>query len=139
MSGIVSSLATQLRNQGIHVLQVDLYQLSMQLLRDRGVLHTLIEQEANLGQDQVLELLRNVLNPQTHLVPAIGKLIADQRPQVMLVSGVGPVYPFIRSHAVLNNLQDVAKDFSHSHVLSRRVCSHGRGWFLPQPLWHLDR
>jgi len=109
--GLVSSLATRLRNQGIRVLEVNLYRLSIRLLQNRGVLDSLIEQEPDLDPDQMLEPLRNVLNPEKHLVPAIGDLISEQRPQVMLVSGVGAVYPYIRSHTILNNLQDVAKGF----------------------------
>jgi len=108
---LVRSLVTQLRNRGIRVLEVNLYSLSIQLLQDRGVLDSLIEQEPDLDPDQMLEPLRNVLNPEKHLVPAIGEQIAEQRPQVMLVSGVGAVYPYVRSHTVLNNLQDVAKGF----------------------------
>ena len=31
--------------------------------------------------------------------------------QILLLTGVGQVYPFIRTHSVLNNLQRVAKDY----------------------------
>ena len=111
LSRIVDSLEAQLRARGIKPLRIDLYQLAIEALRERSILGRLIETEAGLSKDQVKELLQSVLDPQTHLVPAIGARIRDEEPGIMLVTGVGPVYPYIRSHNVLNNLQDVAKGF----------------------------
>jgi hypothetical protein len=36
--------------------------------------------------------------------------MAERDFDVLFLTGVGEVYPFIRSHTVLNNLQRVAKD-----------------------------
>ena len=42
--------------------------------------------------------------------PKIGALLAGQEFDVLFLSGVGEVYPYIRSHNVLNNLQSTAKE-----------------------------
>jgi hypothetical protein len=43
------------------------------------------------------------------LVQEIGKQLNSNDYDVLFLSGVGEVYPYIRSHNVLNNLQSVAK------------------------------
>jgi len=43
------------------------------------------------------------------LMPRIKKLIEESDARVYFLTGIGLVYPYIRSHSVLNNLQNVAK------------------------------
>jgi hypothetical protein len=40
---------------------------------------------------------------------------------VLFLDGVGEVYPYIRSHNVLNNLQKAGEGKAYGHVLSRPV------------------
>ena len=47
--------------------------------------------------------------------------MAESDFDVMFITGVGEVFPYIRSHNVLNNLQSTAKDSAHRHVLSREL------------------
>ena len=56
------------------------------------------------------ELLQGVLDPETHLVPAIAGKMETQAFDVLFITGVGAVFPYIRSHNVLNNLQSTAKE-----------------------------
>jgi len=51
-----------------------------------------------------------VLDPETRLIPAIAEKMAHEEYDVMFITGVGEVFPYIRSHTVLNNLQSTAKD-----------------------------
>ncbi|MCB1218920.1 DUF1788 domain-containing protein, partial [bacterium] len=66
--------------------------------------------EPDIGMDELKELLQGVLDPETHLVPEIGARLSGQEYDVLFLSGVGEVYPYIRSHNVLNNLQSTAKE-----------------------------
>ena len=36
-------------------------------------------------------------------------MISEQNPDYAFITGVGRVYPFIRSHGILNNLDELAK------------------------------
>jgi hypothetical protein len=99
-----------LADRGVNALDINLYDLSVRILRERGIWDQVIEQEAGFSKDELKELLQNVLDPEQHLVPEIAKLLAAHEFDVLLISGVGEVYPFIRSHNVLNNLQATAKD-----------------------------
>jgi hypothetical protein len=103
-------LITRLEHSGVHVLDLSLYDLALEILRERGILDQLIEREADTDKAQVKELLQGILDPETHLIPKIGDAIGSVPHDVIFLSGVGEVYPYIRSHNVLNNLQSTAKD-----------------------------
>ncbi|MCV2894506.1 DUF1788 domain-containing protein [Lentibacter sp. XHP0401] len=103
-------LIARLGHEGIRVLDVDLYDLSLEILAERDVLDQLIEVEPETDKSELKEMLQGVLDPQDHLIPKIGDRIAATAHEVIFLSGVGEVYPFLRSHNVLNNLQSTAKD-----------------------------
>jgi hypothetical protein len=50
------------------------------------------------------------LDPETNLVPAIATKLKNNDFDILFLSGVGEVFPYIRSHHVLNNLQSTAKE-----------------------------
>lgn len=110
MQGVVTQLANNLETAGVRVLQVDLYDLAVRLLQERGIWERLLEMEPTVSKDELKELLQNVLDPEMHLVPAIAEPMSEQEFDVMFITGVGEVFPYIRSHNVLNNLQAKAKD-----------------------------
>lgn len=110
MERIQKQLVNRLSHTGIRVLEIDLYDLSFELLNGRGIWEQVITTEASISKDELKELLQGVLDPEAHLVPAIATKIANSDFDVMFLSGVGEVFPYIRSHNVLNNLQKVAKE-----------------------------
>ena len=110
MTKIANNLIKQLERKGIHVLKIDLYDLSIQLLKDRGIWEQVLETETEIPKAHLKELLQGVLDPETHLIPAIAEMMAQVDFDVMFITGVGEVFPYIRSHTVLNNLQSTAKD-----------------------------
>jgi hypothetical protein len=104
------SLVTKLAERGVTILEIDLYDLACALLRGRGIWDQIIETEPSVTKDELKELLQGVLDPEHHLVPAIAHRMARERFDVLFISGIGEVFPYIRSHNVLNNLQSTAKD-----------------------------
>ncbi|MCI1218828.1 DUF1788 domain-containing protein [Bifidobacterium crudilactis] len=103
-------IANRLRQKGIIVRQIDLYSLSVEILKNRGVWSRLIGMESNQNKDEFCELIQGMLDPQTHLAPAIRERLADGAFDIVFLTGIGEVYPYIRSHTVLNNLQSVVVD-----------------------------
>ena len=110
METLQRQLISQLEQRGVRVLPVNLYDLSIEILKDRGIWDRILEMETTFPKDQLKELLQGVLDPESNLVPAIAAKMADAEFDVMFISGVGEVFPYIRSHNVLNNLQSTAKD-----------------------------
>lgn len=103
-------LVNRLEQSGIRVLEINLYDLSIEILKDRGVWEQIIEMEPTVSKDQLKELLQGVLDPETNLVPAIATKLKNNEFEVLFLTGVGEVFPYIRSHHVLNNLQSTAKE-----------------------------
>ena len=106
----IRQLARRLAQEGIAVIEIDLYDLCMTLLRERGIWERVFEAETTADKEAFKELLQGVLDPEEHLIPAIAQILDQQRCDVLFITGVGEIYPYIRSHNVLNNLQSTATD-----------------------------
>lgn len=103
-------LVNRLEQNGVRVLEINLYDLSTEILKERDIWNQVIEVEPTVSKEQLKELLQGVLDSESHLVPAIARKMANVEFEVMFISGIGEVFPYIRSHNVLNNLQSTAKD-----------------------------
>ncbi len=103
-------LARRLEHEGVRVLDVNLYDLSIEILEQRDIWNRILEMEESVSKEQLKELLQGVLDPEAHLVPAIASKMASTDFDVLFLSGVGEVFPYVRSHNVLNNLQSTAKE-----------------------------
>lgn len=109
---LVPALATRLNNGGVPVLLLDLYDLTVELLRSRNRWDRLLEKESSTSRAQFFKTLQNVTDAKDQLVPLIASKLVASPSQVLFVTGVGLVYPYVRSHNVLENLQSVAKQIS---------------------------
>ncbi len=103
-------LINRLAQNGVRVLEVNLYDTSVDLLRRRGIWDQVLEIESTVSKEEILELLQGTLDPEAHLIPEITFRMSQGAFDVMFITGVGEVFPYIRSHNVLNNLQSTAKD-----------------------------
>ena len=103
-------IVTRITHAGINVLDLSLYDLSLGILDERDIFEQILEIEPETEKGEIRELLQSILDPKANLVPKIGNAIEATRHDVIFLSGVGEVYPYIRSHNVLNNLQSTAKD-----------------------------
>lgn len=101
---IKNKLATE---RGINVREVNLYDLSVEILKERGVWERVLALEPDQDKDDFRETLQGMLDPQLHVAPAIRSKIEDGGFDILFLTGIGEVFPFIRSHNVLNNLQSV--------------------------------
>ena len=118
-------------------MEINLYDLSVEILKDRDVWNRILDIEESVSKEQFKELLQGVLDPEKHLIPAIAVKLKKKDFDVLFLSGVGEVFPYIRSHNVLNNLQSTAKKKADSNVFPpdltrirrnqehRLICSDG--------------
>jgi hypothetical protein len=110
MESVRAQVLRQLAQRGVQVLHINLYDLAVEMLRERGIWDEILAVEPETSKEELKELLQGVLDPEHHLVPAIAAQLRESNCDVLFLSGVGEVYPYIRSHNVLNNLQSTAKD-----------------------------
>lgn len=106
-----------LQGRGVKVLEINLYDLTIDMLKARegssegsNLWTEIVAVEPEVEKEALQELLQNVLDIKGHLIPEIGERLARSDYDVLFLSGVGEVFPYIRSHNVLNNLQSTAKD-----------------------------
>lgn len=100
--------------QGLNILVVDLFELAVELLEARGgnMLERLERVEPTRSRSDFRRDLQRMLDPEQHIVPAIKRRIeAEADVDLLVLTGIGRVFPFIRSHNVLNNLQVAVSDF----------------------------
>ena len=110
MERLQHQLVNRLEQVGVRILEINLYDLSIEILKDRDIWNQILEMEESLAKEQIKELLQGVLDPEAHLVPAIADKLKSSDFDVLFLSGVGEVFPYLRSHNILNNLQSTAKE-----------------------------
>lgn len=100
-------ITNRLNQQGVAVLEINLYDLSVEILKSRGVWERVLAAEPDQDKDDFRDLLQGMLDPQLHLAPAIRAKVGGGGFDIVFLTGIGEVFPYIRSHNVLNNLQSV--------------------------------
>lgn len=110
MMQAVKQLNNELADRGVGVLEINLYDLVIEILKKEGDWEWLIDNEATLSRDELKEELQGILDTESVLIPAIFKKMQAASYDVIFITGVGEVFPYIRSHNILNNLQKVAKE-----------------------------
>lgn len=108
--GQIKRLASRLKRKGIESVCINLYDLCMDLLAEAGILETILSEEQNLERDDIISTLDSVLDIKTVIIPRIKDAIIEANPQYAFISGVGSVYPFVRSHGILNNIDELTNE-----------------------------
>lgn len=102
---MVDSLTIRLQNSGIAAKSLDLFQLVLDELREHRILDDLLLVEAESKKIEILETLQNYSDPKTHLIPRLIREIGGAATQLTLLTGPGRIYPFLRTHTILESLQ----------------------------------
>jgi len=105
----ISGLKNKLDKNGVSVLEIDLYGICMNILNEELGEGEIFEIEKDMEKDELKNALQSLLDIPEVIMPNIKSLIEANPSKVYFLTGIGNVYPFIRSHNILNNLQNVAK------------------------------
>ena len=109
MERMREKLVNKLGQDGVRILEINLYDLSIELLKAEGDWEYYVENESTMTKEKVLEDMQTILDVETALVPAIAQRINEEDYDVLFIAGIGEVFPFVRSHNLLTNLQSKAK------------------------------
>jgi len=102
---MVSNLDMRLRSAGVAVSTVDLFELVLSDLKKNDLLDELIANESDYSKKDLFETLQNISDPKTRLVPRIIEELSRDAAKLTVVTGSGRVYPFLRTHSILESLQ----------------------------------
>ena len=106
----IKGLINKLDTSGIPVLELNLYTITCDILESRGGMDRMFTVEKIKKKSSFLRALQSSINIHEIFMPRVAQLIKESNAKVYFLTGVGLVYPFIRSHNILNNLQSIAKD-----------------------------
>jgi len=106
----IKLLKNKLETSGVSVLELNLYDIVCEILEERGGIERMFKFEQAKSKDKFLRALQSTLNIHEILMPKIKELIDKHQAKVYLLTGIGMVFPYIRSHNILNNLQNIAKE-----------------------------
>lgn len=106
----IKLLKNKLETNGVSVLELNLYDIVCEILEEKGGMERMFSIELTKSKDKFLRALQSTLNIHEILMPKIREKISEHQAKVYFLTGIGMVFPYIRSHNILNNLQNVAKD-----------------------------
>ncbi|MBT3348502.1 MAG: DUF1788 domain-containing protein [Thiotrichales bacterium] len=107
---LVKQLINYLRDADATVLEINLYDLVIAVLKTEGDWQWLLDNETTMSRNLLKEELQGILDIESVITPAIASRMEERPFQVMFITGVSEVFPYIRSHNILSNLQKIAKD-----------------------------
>jgi hypothetical protein len=102
---MVDGLVGRLRSSGITLKSIDLFSLVLDELEEHDILDDLLKGESDSEKVEILETLQNYSDPKTHLIPRLIREIGEDGAQLTLITGPGRIYPFLRTHTILESLQ----------------------------------
>ncbi|MBO1513527.1 DUF1788 domain-containing protein [Metabacillus bambusae] len=86
------------------IIEFDLYKMMVEIAKEKRIFERIFQMEEKQGRESLFRAMKNFTAPETFL-KRIKEQIADNN--IVFITGVGKVYPFVRSHNILNNLQEV--------------------------------
>lgn len=104
------NLIKTLQNKKINVLSINLYDLVIEILQsNQGDWEWLTSPERN--KEELLDELKGILNVEKYVIPAIADKMTEKSEEydVLFLNGCGNIFPFLRTHTILNNL--------HMHIV----------------------
>lgn len=109
----ITTLCQVLTEQGIKVLSVDVFDLSLKVIRDNVDLEDLYELEKEEPADAFLETMQSLTDMEERFLPELQRIMdqpQNKNYRVLFLHGIGKTFPFLRSHNLLENLQRITKD-----------------------------
>ena len=91
-----------------HLIECDLYKIFLEICEDKRILKSIPAMEERKGKEYLIEQLAKVATPEAFVEKM--KYEPHKMGDVLLITGVGKVYPFMRSHKILDNIQHIFAD-----------------------------
>ncbi len=90
------------------LIECDLYKIFMEICEEKRILKGIPNMEERKGKDYLIDQLQKVAPPEAFVEKM--KYEPHQKGDILLITGVGKVYPFMRSHKILDNIQHIFAD-----------------------------
>ena len=91
-----------------NLIERDLYKIFIEICEGKRILKSISSMEERKGKDYLAEQLQKVATPEAFVEKMQYEL--HQKGDGLLITGIGKVYPFMRSHKILDNIQHIFAD-----------------------------
>lgn len=95
----------------LNAVEIDLFNLLIESLNNDGIFDSVLKMEERRGTKILYEKLKNSFNME--IICKYFKTKAENK-NFVIITGVGKIFPIVRTHALLNNLQVI---FNETKVL----------------------
>ncbi len=94
-----------------HIIELNLYKLFIEICEDMDILDSIPEMEESDGSVFTLEQLHSAIGDEEFIAKLHDKCdIASDQNNVLLLTGIGDVFPFMRVHKLLEAMQPYFSD-----------------------------
>lgn len=90
------------------IIELDMYKILLDILEEKRVLKAIPSQEEKKGKKELLEQLHKIAKPEAFLAKM--EYEPHLHGDVIFLTGVGKVFPFMRTHNMLDNMQKTFSD-----------------------------
>lgn len=105
----IENLRKKLKTNSIQALVIDLFELSSEIIFEDFSIDQIEKLEQRKNKDQFKRALQATLNIHEIFIPKIKERLGSEYYDLLILKNVGSLYPFMRSHTILNNLQSAIK------------------------------
>lgn len=110
----IKALYARLQTQGQDILRIHLLELVAEITGPKDRLKRLLEKEPSMPRAKMLSTMTRWTDAANHIVPAIKAKLESKQWHATLIHGCGSVFPFLRTHGILESLQ---KDMDVSPIV----------------------
>ena len=89
------------------IIEFNLYDMFIEIAKEKNIYDQIFKMEEKEGKEFLYRALTTFARPEIFL-DKIKNKIGDHN--VLFITGVGQIYPIVRTHNILNNLQDILED-----------------------------
>lgn len=97
-------------NSNIRIKEFDLYEIMIEIIEEKGYLEKLFKMEEEKGTEKIIKPIKTTLRltqKNDLIIDYFNKRVEEK--DIVFITGVGKVWPIIRTHTILNNLQPLIK------------------------------
>ena len=94
----------------IKVIHVELFRVMIRYLEELNLLDRAFEMEAQKGSEALWKALSASVKPERFVKTVLTNQFDFTQCDLILLNGVGNVWPWVRAHSLLNNLQQITGD-----------------------------
>ena len=97
---------SQKRNEALRFQVFDLYDMMIRFFEKRGYIEKNIKMEQQKSSEELFSVMRKALKIATNRDVFVQTIREELEPgAIVFITGIGKIYPILRSHVLLNNLQ----------------------------------